>query len=224
MSRLLFFVLLVAAAALGVHLWLNAQARPADLSLRERNAGEIRIVSVTPPQVAARTAERMRREIEGLAGAACVEFSGIPAADATRAREAFAGLRLGDRLTERRVEDVSRFWVFVPPTPDRRGAENAIAQIRRLGVNDVSIRPDNAISLGVFSTEEAARRFLASLQAKGVKGAEVGPFVKELREVTMLIREPDTETVARLAILQRDFAASRLRAVPCTAPDAKPAQ
>lgn len=224
MSRLLFFVLLVAAVALGAHLWLNAQGGPPDVRLRERNAGEVRIVSVTPPQVVARTAERMRREIEGLAGAACVEFSGIPAADAPRAREAFGGLRLGDRLSERRVEDVSRFWVFVPPVADRRVAESSIQQVRRLGVNDVSIRPDNAISLGVFSTEDAARRFLASVQAKGVKGAAVGPFVKELREVKMLIREPDTETVARLAILQRDFAASRLRAVPCDAPDAKPAQ
>jgi len=223
-SRLLFFVLLVAAAALGVHLWLDARSAPPDLGLRERNASEIRIVSVTPPQVAARTAERMRREIEGLSGAACVEFSGIPPADAGRAHEAFAGLRLGDRLTERRVEDVSRYWVFVPAVPDRRAAEASMAQIRRQGVTDVSIRPDNAISLGVFSTEDAARRFLASLQAKGVKGAEAGPFVKELREVTMLIREPDTETVARLAILQRDFAASRLRAVPCAAPDAKPAK
>ena len=35
-----------------------------------------------------------------------------------------------------------------------------MAQLRRQGVSDMSIRPDNAISLGVFSTEDAARRFL----------------------------------------------------------------
>jgi hypothetical protein len=223
-SRLLFFVLLIAAVAFGAHLWLAAQGGPADVASRERNASDVRVVAVTPPVVAARRAEEMRRELQGLSGAACVEFSGIAPADVPRARDAFAALRLGDRLTERRVEDVSRYWVSIPPARERRTAEATLAQVRRLGVNDVSIRPDNAISLGVFSTEDAARRFLASLEAKGVRGAEVGPFVKELREVTMLVREPDTETVARLTILQRDFPGSRLHAVGCPAADAKTAQ
>ena len=69
----------------------------------------------------------------------------------------------------------------------------------------------------MLDTEEAARRFLTSVAAKGVKGAEQGPFVRELRELVMLIREPDTELVARLAVLQREFTASQLRAVPCPA-------
>jgi hypothetical protein len=146
-----------------------------------------------------------------------VEFSGITAADAPRARTAFAALQLGDRLAERPVEQVSRYWVFIPAAPDRRSAEVRVAQLKRQGVNDVSLRPDNAISLGVFSSEEAANRFLASLDAKGVKGAEAGPFARELREIAMLVREPDTETVARLTILQRDYAGSNLRAVSCPA-------
>ena len=224
MSRLLFFVLRVAAVAFGAHLWLNSQAAPPDVSARERNPSDVRVVSVTPPVVAARRAEEMRRELQGLSGAACVEFSGIAPADLPRARDAFAAFRLGDRLVERRVEDVSRYWVSIPPARDRRSAEANLAQLRRLGVNDVSIRPDNAISLGVFSTEDAARRFLASLEGKGVRGAEVGPFVKELREVTMLVREPDTETVARLTILQRDFPGSRLHAVSCPAAETRAAQ
>lgn len=224
MSRLLFFVLLVAVLALGAHLWLTATAQTADVSARELNRDEMRITAMTPPLLAARAAEETRRAMQGLAGAACVEFSGIAAADLPRARDAFAALRLGDRLIERRVEDISRYWVFMPPARDRRTAEATLAQLRRQGVNDLSIRPDNAISLGVFSSEDAARRFLASIEAKGVKGAELGALVKELREVTMLVREPDTETVARLTILQRDYASSRLRAVPCPAPDAKPAQ
>ena len=90
-----------------------------------------------------------------------------------------------------------------------------MAQLRRQNVAEMSIRPDNAISLGVFSSEEAAKRFLASIEAKGVRGAESGAFVKELRELAFLVREPDTETVARLALLQRDYSNAQLRAVPC---------
>lgn len=222
MSRLLFFLLLVAVAALGTHIYLTQPAPGPNLAAREVSRDSVQVVAVTPPQVAAREAEETRRAVQSLAGAACVEMSGIPAADLPRARTAFAALHLGDRLMERRVEDVSRYWVFVPPAPDRRTADLTIANLRRQGVNDISIRPDNAISLGVFSSEDAARRFLASVEAKGVREAQVGPFVKELREVTMMVREPDTETVARLTILQRDFATARLHAVACPVASAPP--
>ncbi len=215
MSRFLFFLLLLATLGLGAHLWLSAATEKHDFSARERNRDEVRIVAVTPPVVAARTEEETRRTVQRLAGAACVEFSGIAGADIPRARDAFAALKLGDRMVERRVEEITRYWVFVPPVSDRRTAEVNMAQLRRQGVTEMSIRPDNAISLGVFSTEDAARRYLSSLEAKGVKGGESGPFTREIREVVMLIREPDTETVARLALLQREYSGAQLRAVPC---------
>lgn len=215
MSRFVFFLLLIAIAVLGAHLWLTSQAERADFSARERNRDDVRIVAVTPPLVAARNAEESQRTVQSLAGAACVEFSGIAGPDIARARDAFAALQLGDRLVERRIEEITRHWVYIAPARDRRTAEAKIAELKRQGVAEMSIRPDNAISLGVFSTEDAARRFLASLAAKGVKGAEYGPFVKETREITMLVREPDTETVARLTILQRDYSGAQLRAVAC---------
>jgi hypothetical protein len=215
LSRLLFFLLLVATLAFGAHLWLSAGAERADLGIRERNPDEVKIVAVTPPMIAARKAEESRRTVQALSGAACVEFSGVAAADIPKAREAFATLKLGDRLVERRVEEITRHWVFVPPARDRRTAETRMAQLRTQGVSEMSIRPDNAISLGVFSTEEGAKRFLSQLEGKGVRGAEAGAFAKELREVTMLVREPDTETVARLALLQRDYPNAQLRAVSC---------
>ena len=217
MARFLFFVLLVACIALGAHIVLTRPAHVPDVSSRERNAADVRILAVTPPETAARNAQETRRAVQALAGAACVEFSGFAQADLPRAREAFAALRLGDRLTERRNEDVSRYWVFIPAARERRSAEQAMAQLRRQGVADVSLRPDNAISLGVFSTEEGARRYLGQLQGRGVQGAEVGPFSRETRDTTLLVRDPDTETVARLTILQRDFPNAQLRAVACPA-------
>ena len=215
MSRFLFFVLLLAVLGFGAHLYLTASAEKVDFSARERNRDEVKIVGVTAPVVAAQRAEASRRTVQDLSGAACVEFFGIQPADAQRAQEAFASMQLGPRLVERRLEEVTRYWVYVPPAPDRRAVEARMAEIRKLGVTDLSIRPDNAISLGVFSTEEAARRFLAATQNKGVRGIEYGPFAKELREVVMLVREPDTELIARLTVLQRDYPGTQLRAVPC---------
>lgn len=215
MSRFLFFLLLLAILALGAHLWLTAQVEKTDFSARERNRDEVRIVAVTPPSVAALRAEDNRKTQQSLAGAACVEFSGIAANDAFRAREAFASLQLGTRVAERRIEEITRYWVFIPPGRDRKAAETRMAEARRQGVTDLSIRPDNSISLGVFSTEEAARRFLTQMAAKGLRDAEQGPFTKDLREVVMLVREPDSELLARLTLMQRDFTGAQLRAVPC---------
>jgi len=215
LSRFLFFLLLVAVLALGAHLWLSERTERADLSVRERNRDEVKIVAVTPPQIAARKAEETRVTVQNLAGAACVEFSGIAGADMPRAREAFAALRLGERMNERRVEEITRHWVFIPPARDRKTAEATMARLRAQNVTEMSIRPDNAVSLGVFSTEEAARRFLTALEARGVRGAEAGGFTRELRELAFIVKEPDTETVARLALLQREYPGVQLRAIPC---------
>lgn len=218
MYRFLFFLLLLAALALGAHLWLSSQTQRVDLSTLERNPGDVKIVGVTPPAAAARRVEETRRAVQTLAGAACVEMSGIASADAPRARDAFAAMALGDRLSERRIDEITRYWVYIPAAANRRAAEARATELRRQGVSELSVRPDNAISLGVFSTEEAAKRFLGSLEARGVAGAEYGPFARDVREIVFMVREPDTELVARLTALQRELPNSQLHAVPCPAP------
>ncbi len=219
MSRLLFFLLLVANLAFGAHLWLTGPAGEPDFSQRERNRDEARIIAVIPPIIAARRAEETRMQVQTLSGAACVEFAGVAASDLPQAREAFAAMQLGERYSERRVEEITRHWVFIAPAKDRRTAEQSAALLRQRGITELSIRPDHAISLGVFSTEEAARRYLAQIEAKGTKGAQVGPFAKEVRDSVFLVRDPDTQLVTRLALLQRDHPTSTLRAVPCPAPE-----
>jgi hypothetical protein len=215
LARLLFFLLVIANAAFAAHLWLTGSGEVTDFSNRERNRDEVKLVAVTPPLIAARKAEETRETVQRLQGSACVEFAGVTSADLPRAREAFAAFKLGDRLLERRLEDITRHWVFMPAARDRKTAEATMADLRKKNVSDMSIRPDNTVSLGVFSTEEAARRYLTAMEAKGVRGAQSGPFTRELREIAFLVREPDTEMVARLAILQRDYSGALIRAVPC---------
>lgn len=217
MARLFFFLLLIANAALAAHLWLTGTGEATDFSARERNRDEVKLVAVTPPLIAARKAEEARETVQRLQGAACVEFAGVAAPDLPRAREAFAAFKLGERLLERRVEDITRHWVFMPAARDRKAAEATMAELRRKGIADMSIRPDNTISLGVFSTEDAARRYLTAMEARGARGAQSGPFTRELREIAFLVREPDTEMVARLAVLQRDYPGTLIRAVTCPA-------
>lgn len=215
MGRFLFFLLLVANVAFGAHLWLSFERAAPDVSRREKNREEVKIVSVTPPVNAQQRADEARRQAVALAGAACVEFSGIAPADVGKVRDALASLKLGERLVERRVEEVTRHWVYVPPAKDRKGAEQAAAQLKRQGVTELSIRPDFAISLGVFSTEDAAFRFLGQVEAKGARNAQIGPFAREMKDLVFTIREPDTELVARLTLMQRDLPGSAVKAMAC---------
>ncbi len=84
--------------------------------------------------------------------------------------------------------------ITVVETADRATVVDSIATKRDIGVMaQYTLGGYGAVSLGVFSTEEAARRFLTSIEAKGVRGAEHGPFARDLRELIMQIREPDSE-------------------------------
>lgn len=218
MSRFLFFLLLIANVAFGAHIYLSATSEGRrDWTGREKNPGDLKIVSVIDATTATRAQLDSKTAAMALAGAACVEFSSVPVAEQQRIREAFNSMNLGSRLIERRVEEITRHWVYLPPARDRKAAEAAAAALKKQGVNDSSIRPDNSVSLGVFSSEDAAQRFLAQVEGKGVKGAVTGPFSRETRDVLYLVREPDTELVAKLVLLTREYQGSRLRPVACPA-------
>jgi hypothetical protein len=71
------------------------------------------------------------------------------------------------------------WWVFIPPQSSREAADQKTGELRRLGVNDFFIVGEGAqrwaISLGVFSQEEGARRHLENLRGKGVRSARAEP-------------------------------------------------
>ncbi len=81
--------------------------------------------------------------------------------------------RLGIAARRRAERDTSRrgFWVYIPPASDRKAARRTLARLKAAGVKDhllVAAGPHrNAISLGVFSRPELARRRLAAMREKG---------------------------------------------------------
>ncbi|HVL74821.1 MAG TPA: SPOR domain-containing protein, partial [Noviherbaspirillum sp.] len=108
---------------------------------------------------------------------ACTEVGNFSNDEAQR----FAAV-LGDlaqRAQRRPVQAASSYMVYMPPQPDREGAERKAAELRSLGIHDFFIIQDNSalrwgISLGVFKTEEGARTHLAGLSQKGVRSARIG--------------------------------------------------
>ena len=216
MARLLFFLLLIANVAFGAHIYFS-ETRPKVEAPREVNSGALKIVSVTDPAKAQSDALAAKKLAASLSGSACVDFAVKPA-DGARAQVSFAGMNLGNRVSSRSVEEFSRFAVMLPPQKDKRTADTLVANLKKAGVKDVSALSDNAVSLGLFSSEDAAQKAVADLRAKAqslVKDVQVNPRNPQAKETLFTVREPDTNMVARLTLMQREFEGGTLRAVAC---------
>lgn len=216
MTRFIFFLLLLANVSFGAHLYL-AETQPRARLPAEINRDMLKIVSVADPGKAQADALAARKLAESLNGSACVDF-GVKPADGTRAGISFAAMNLGERLSSRNVEDFTRFAVSLPSQKDKRAADTLIANLKKAGVKDVSILGDSSISLGVYSSDEAAKKAAADIQGKAaslVKDLQISPRNSQVKETLFTVKEPDMNMIARLTIMQREFEGSSLKAVAC---------
>ena len=146
---------------------------------------------------------------------ACVEWGSFSPADASRAAQRLEPLALGARLAQYRGEEIASWWVHMPPQGNRAGALKKAAELKQLGVFDYFILQDAgalrwSLSLGVFSTEDAAKAHLAALRAKGVRSAVIGRRETRVPKVWFQVREVDPPLQARLEAVARDFEGATL--------------
>ena len=162
------------------------------------------LASVKPPPVAA------------TASAACIEWGGFAVAEAPKAEQALAPLALGARLTQRRSEETAGWWVFIPPQPNRAAALKKTAELKSLGVDDYFVLQDEgkmrwSVSLGIFSTEEAAKSRLEALRAKGVRSAQTGERDTQVAKVWFQLRGGDAAQQAALRETVQGFPGTDVR-------------
>jgi hypothetical protein len=162
------------------------------------------------------------------APAACLEWGIFAGPDVARAERALASLELPEGQVERAVTDAGGYWVHMPPHKNKAEADRKVRELRNLGVTEFFVVQDagpwrNAISLGIFRTEEGAQTFLAGLKQRGVRSAIVTRREDFLKQISFYVREPNVATVAGLTALQQEFPGSEMRAGPCP-PDATAAK
>ena len=154
------------------------------------------------------------------ASLACMEWGDFSGNALARATAALSALKLGNNLTQRQIEHVSGYWVYIPPLKDSAEVEKKVAQIKALGLEEYFVMQEtgkwqNAISLGVFKTEEAAHKFLESIMAKGVKSAKVGEHMSKRMLTVFVLKDPDAGITAKMAALQKGYPDSELKAAAC---------
>ncbi len=150
----------------------------------------------------------------------CMEWGDFSGADFERASKALASLQLESKLSQRQIEHTIGYWVYIPPLKDKAATNQKVAQLKARGVKEYFVVQDagpwlNAISLGVFKTQEAAQNFLNELHTKNVRSAQVGERASKLKATIFVLNELDDATVIKLTTMQKDFAGSELKNISC---------
>ncbi|MBU1777368.1 MAG: SPOR domain-containing protein, partial [Gammaproteobacteria bacterium] len=152
--------------------------------------------------------------------ASCTEWGEFSGADLARAAQALETMKLGDRLSQRIVEQDHGYWVYIPPLKNKAAVERKIEQLKVRGVEEYYVVQGegtwmNAISLGVFKTEEAAQKYLAYLRSKTVRSAKVGERSSKLRFTVFVMKDLDAAALVRLEGLHKEFPDSKLATSAC---------
>ncbi|MFN3398436.1 MAG: SPOR domain-containing protein [Sulfurimicrobium sp.] len=215
-ARWMFTLLLIANIALFAAMLLPRDQAGSDTlaSHAPFRAEKIRLITEDemPPPAPAPVAQQV-----------CLEWGQFAEQDLARARTALQALKLdaGDIS----VQDVpaaraNSWWVYIPPLKSKQDANRKVGELKGLGVQDSFVMQDDnpwryAVSLGVFSTQEAADRYLAQVRAKGVKSAKAAPRNQDGSHSSMVIKASGADIEAELVKLKQDFPATELKAVPC---------
>jgi hypothetical protein len=151
---------------------------------------------------------------------ACAEWGPFSEPDRQRAMKLIESLNLGRTLNTRRVDVNAEHWVYTPPKQNRAAADKAMAELKKLNVNDATLILERgewnwAISLGAFRTKAAADAQRETLRTKGVKTAAYRVREQTIAFTTLVLREPSQATIATLETARQQLPDSSLTTGAC---------
>lgn len=153
----------------------------------------------------------------------CLEWGVFAGQDIARVKTALQPLKLDEKdlVFHDAPEKAGTYWVYIPPLKSRQEAQKKVDELKSLGIEDGFVMQDSnkwrhAISLGVFSTEDAASKYLALVRDKGVKSAKSGPRNQEGGHASLVIRAGGANVETELVKLKQEFPGTELKAVPCS--------
>ena len=147
---------------------------------------------------------------------ACVEIGNFTTLSAANFESKLARLTLPDLPQKRAVAEQGTHMVFLPPQNGQAGANRRLAQLHRLGFNDVYVIQDQTprrwgISLGVFKSEESARALLEQVRQAGVADARVEGYALNVARAAYRLIGLDAQTRLALDVIKSEFAGIETR-------------
>lgn len=210
--RTLVVLLLLANVALGGYIYLDSLSTGEAARLSQQVQPD-KISLLTPQQVAALGPAK----VSALADV-CVEWGPLSEGDRTRALAQLEALDLAPLVSQKKVEVIANYWVFIPAAASKPAADKRVEELKGQNVRDVSLVESGpqrlAIALGAFRTEEAAQARLAALQTLGV-AAKLAPRAQSIMQTVLVVRDPPAAAVARMKELSSGYAESEIRTGTC---------
>ncbi len=164
-------------------------------------ADQVKVVARDEPPADAIKTEKAIKAVEKKSTEICLRLSDLPIADVVRLENV-----LIDKLPEFKAartlnEGGASYWVYISPLGSKQEADKKVAELKKIHVPEFYVVQDAgpnrfAISLGVFSSKEAATEYLDQLRNKGVKSAKVGERNAKLTSATLDIRGPEAQAEA----------------------------
>jgi hypothetical protein len=211
--RILAFLLLLANLSLFAYTRLDSVGAGEGVRLGQQVQPD-KVKLLTPQQVAALGPAK----VAALADV-CIEWGPLSDTDRARALTSLEPLELGRLVTQKKVEVVANYWVFLPPAASKAAADRRVDELKAQGIRDALVVDSGpqrlAISLGAFRSEDQARAWLATLQRQGVRNATAGQRVQAVQQMALVVRDPPAPAVLRLKELQGEFPGSELKIGSC---------
>ncbi|TCV83043.1 SPOR domain-containing protein [Sulfurirhabdus autotrophica] len=185
-----------------------------------RPLSEDKVILVDPPAPADAAKINSSPQQAPVTASVCLEWGMFSGKVLGEVQTELQKLQLGDRVKLLNLEEINRYWVYIPPQKTKLEADKKIAELKGHGIEDYLLIQDEgkwrySISLGVFSKEEAADKLLAQLKQKGVKSAKAGPRMHSTGETKIIVKDVTDELAAKLVVLKQVFQGSELKAIAC---------
>lgn len=231
MLKIIFWLLLLANAALfamqkGYLGALYSDGREPARIGRQLQPDKIRMTAAeNAPAAAASLASAalapaaMATTAADLAPVACTEVGNFSAAEARRFSSQLAERMPAVKFVRRETQEVASHMVYLPSLGSKEAADAKADEVRRLGISDFFVIQDSSplrygISLGIFKTDEAAQKQVASLAKRGLSGAKVGARSVSSSKVAFQLRDLGGDNRLAFDKIKLDFPAQEVRSCP----------
>jgi hypothetical protein len=214
-KRILLWLLLANAIVFAVGYYMNTSAKdsPEAARLKPLNPDAVKILS--PQQISTLGPAKMAQLT-----LACAEWGPFSETERQRAMKLMESLNLGRTVSARRVDFTAEHWVYIPPKQNRAAADKAMAELKKLNVEDAALILERgewnwAISLGVFRSRIAADAYRETLRTKGVKTAAYRNREQTIQLTSLVLREPSQATIAALETARQQISDSTFTTGAC---------
>lgn len=151
--------------------------------------------------------------------ALCVEWRGLAPEEFVKVREELKSLAATRPMSFSENPVNTRQWVIFPPLPSAQSANEKLAELAAVGVQDAFVVKEgawrHAISLGLYANAQASDRRIRELEGKGVLGTRIEQVPKKGTEYYFVVKSHDQDVLKNLSDIKQPYPNTRQSRVAC---------